>query len=115
MNYYNAFLGFWFAGENGPATAVASAGLADLLNYTVLAPIYQGFDIPVADVAAAFMSGDFGTLVPFPVPGGMLPVNVALICQWTYMCIAPPVGPNIHANPEGYGVIAATFAATIPL
>ena len=114
MNYYNAFLGFWFVEPDGPTIANLSAGLADLLNRAVLGPIYQGFEIPVADVAAAFMSDDFETMVPFPVPGGMLPVNVALICTWTYMCVSPPTGPNIHATTDGYGVIAATFAATLP-
>ena len=39
----------------------------------------------------------------------MIPQNVALICLWTYMCVPGPVGPNIHANPTGYGVIAATI------
>jgi hypothetical protein len=40
-------------------------------------------------------------------------LNVAVICQLTYMCAPPPVGPNIHANRIGYSVIAATFAATL--
>jgi hypothetical protein len=35
-----------------------------------------------------------------------LPRNVARICQWTWECAAPPRGPNQHANPAGYQVIA---------
>jgi hypothetical protein len=52
--------------------------------------------------------------VPLPTPAGpiIVPLNVAVICQLTYMCVPPPVGPNIHANRIGYSVIAATFAAT---
>jgi len=41
------------------------------------------------------------------VPGiGSLPRNVARICQWTWECAPPPRGPNQHANPAGYRVIA---------
>jgi len=68
----------------------------------------------VADVAGAFHSSNFATMVPFPPPHNSVPLNVATICQLTYMCVPAPVGPNIHANPDGYGVMAATFAAVLP-
>jgi hypothetical protein len=70
--------------------------------------------MPVADVASAFASNDFATMVPFPAPYYSVPLNVAVICQLTYMCVPGPVGPNIHANQTGYGVIAATFASVLP-
>jgi hypothetical protein len=31
---------------------------------------------------------------------------VALICEWTWECAPAPRGPNQHANPAGYRVIA---------
>ena len=108
VNYYNTFLAFWPLSEAGRALAVDSAQLADALNYATLGPIYGGFGIAVADVAAAFDSGNFG---PSGVPG--LPQNVLTICTYTWMCAAPPVGPNIHANRYGYGLIAATIAASL--
>jgi lysophospholipase L1-like esterase len=108
MNYYNTFLAFWFRGEAGRMLAERSMLLAAALNYSTLGPIYSGFGIPVADVAAAYGSSQFGASA---VPG--LPQNVLNICVYTWMCTAPPVGPNIHANQLGYGVIAATIAATI--
>ena len=108
MNYYNSFLGFWFAGEQGQAIAALSQELAGFLNYALLGPTYNFFGIDVADVGVAF-SSDTETIVP----GYGLPLNVLRICQWTYMCVDSPIGPNIHANPTGYGVIAATLAATI--
>ncbi len=114
MNYYNPFLASWLAGADGQALAIVSAGLAEILNTFVLGPIYGDFGVPVADVAGAFQSNDFATLVPFPPPHGFVPINVALICQWTYMCASPPVGPNVHANPAGYGVIADAFADILP-
>jgi len=108
MNYYNSFLGFWFNGNAGQSLAYQSAALAEILNYDTLGAVYTAFGIPVADVAAAFSSGNFG---PSPVAG--VPQNVLNICLYTWMCVAPPVGPNIHANNAGYGVIAATIAATL--
>ncbi|MDH3747394.1 MAG: SGNH/GDSL hydrolase family protein [Gammaproteobacteria bacterium] len=119
MNYYNTFLAAWLTGPDGMDLAMQSAGLASILNDLVLGSadtglgVYGAFGIPVADVAGAYQSNEFATLVPFPTPDSpfMIPLNVAIICQLTYMCVPPPVGPNIHANPTGYGVIAATFAA----
>lgn len=114
MNYYNTFLAAWLTGADGQVLAMRSALLAANFNDVVLGQTYGAFGIPVADVAGAFMSNNFA-IVPFPAPDSpvMVPVNVALICQWTFMCVAGPVGPNIHANPVGYGVIAATFAAVL--
>jgi len=110
MNYYNSFLAFWLSGIDGQVLAVQSSLLADVLNYSVLGPTYGAFGIPVADVAAAFHSDKSATMVPFPPPYGSVPLNVAMICQFTYMCVPGPVGPNIHANPTGYSVLATAFA-----
>ena len=112
MNYYNTFLAFWLL-PGGQSIATSSALLLDLFNNQVLGTTYAAFDITVADVAGAFASGDFNTFVPFPPPHGAVPLNVALICRWTYMCFPHPVGPNVHATPAGYGVIAEAFARTI--
>jgi lysophospholipase L1-like esterase len=35
------------------------------------------------------------------------------MCTLTWMCAAPPLGPNIHATTRGYQVIADTFLDTI--
>jgi lysophospholipase L1-like esterase len=90
MNYYNPFLVV-------PGLAGPSAALQLFMNST-LAAAYGSAPagpIPVADVATAFES--------------TLPTNALRICQWTWMCVAPPQGPNIHANVLGYGVIATAF------
>lgn len=108
MNYYNTFLAFWLAGPAGQLLAYQSAALADILNYDVLGGVYGAFGIPVADVARAFDSNNFGTNQDTG-----LPQNVLNICIHTWMCAPSPVGPNIHANRYGYGVIAATIAAQL--
>lgn len=108
VNYYNTFLAFWLTGPAGQVLAYQSASLADILNYSTLGAVYGAFGIPVADVAAAFDSGNFS-----PNAATGLPQNVVNICAYTWMCVPAPVGPNIHANRYGYGLIAATIAATL--
>ncbi len=115
MNYYNPFLAFWLTDIDGQVLAIQSALVVNNLNDT-MGLTYGTFGIPVADVASAFQSNDFVTIVPFPLPppNDFIPLNVATICLLTFMCEPEPVGPNIHANPTGYGVIAATCAAILP-
>lgn len=108
VNDYNTFLASWFTGLQGQALAYQSATLANILNYDTLGAVYGAFGIPVADVAAAYDSGNVSVN---PVTG--LPQNVLNICTFTWMCAPAPVGPNIHANRHGYGLIAATIAATL--
>jgi lysophospholipase L1-like esterase len=116
VNYYNTFLASWLTGPEGQVLAEQSALLASIFNNDVLGQTYAAFNVPVADVAGAFDSNNFADMVPFPTPDSpfMIPRNVALICLWTYMCVPDPVGPNIHANPTGYGVIAATIEQVLP-
>lgn len=64
-----------------------------------------------ADVAGAFNSYDSTHTVTWE--GNQIPLNVATVCSWTWACQTPPSGPNIHANKNGYAVIAAKFAKAI--
>jgi lysophospholipase L1-like esterase len=107
MSYYLPALAQWRDGFVGQAVARVSeltiAGYNILLNR-----VYQAHGVRVADVFGAFHTSDFGQQVT--VPGfGRLPRNVAAICQWTWECATPPRGPNVHANPVGYQVIANAF------
>ena len=38
---------------------------------------------------------------------------LGLVCQGTWMCTPPPLGPDIHPNRLGYFVIALTLAAVL--
>ena len=107
MSYYLPALAQWRNGLAGKAVARVSemviAGYNILLNR-----VYTGYRVRVADVFGAFHTADFGQQVT--VSGfGTLPRNVAAICQWTWECVAPPRGPNVHANQAGYQVIAHAF------
>jgi lysophospholipase L1-like esterase len=44
-----------------------------------------------------------------------VPLNVGLICEWTWICAPAPLGPNNHPNADGYRVIARAFADQLGL
>ena len=107
MNYYVPALSQWRDGPAGEQLARLSEGLVVGYN-KLLATVYHQFGARVANVFGAFHSGDFTDKVR--VPGiGTVPRNVASICLWTWECAASPRGPNEHARPIGYGVIALAF------
>ena len=109
MRYYDPELADWLTGAAGQALAQASVGLLDTYN-GYLAGVYQQYGADVADVFTAFGTTDFTDQVTLP-GLGTLPGNVATICQLTWECVAPPQGPNEHANAAGYHVIAGAFLA----
>jgi lysophospholipase L1-like esterase len=107
MNYYNPYLATWLEGippdgAAGPAYAALTSQLATALNDQTLEPVYALFQVPVADVWAAYRSSQWQMVMDAP-------FNVGRICALTWMCANPPVGPNIHPNRRGHRVIANTF------
>lgn len=72
----------------------------------LLGSIYTAAGDPVADVEGAFQVWD-KTLIDGT------PLDVIRECQWTWVCTSPPHGPDIHANTDGYGVIAQAFEEAI--
>jgi len=101
MTYYLPALAEWRNGQPGQLMARAAEELAAAYNQ-MLASVYTSSGAQVANVFDAFQTSDFATR-------GTLPRNVALLCQWTWACAAPPRGPNQHANQAGYQVIAHAF------
>ncbi|OLB81999.1 MAG: hypothetical protein AUI14_01415 [Actinobacteria bacterium 13_2_20CM_2_71_6] len=106
MTYYDTVLAAWLAGPAGQALATASLPLIHRLN-RLLTRIYRDEHFRVADVAGAFATDDMTTLV------NGVPLDVVRICQLTWMCAPKPLGPDIHANQAGYGVIAKAFEAVL--
>ncbi len=111
MNLYDPFLADYLTGAAGQQLAAESVVLAQSLNQ-LLGQGYQAFGVRTADVQDAFSTTDFTTTVPLP-GVGPVPLNVARVCAWTWMCAPAPVGPNIHANAIGYRHIAAAFERAI--
>jgi len=110
-NFHDPFLAFWLFGPGGQEIAQASLPVtADVNN--LVEGIYEQIGAPVADVESAFQT--FVTTPLVPLPGiGEVPLNVARICQWTFMCVPPPVGPDFHPTDAGYQVMADAFAAKV--
>jgi lysophospholipase L1-like esterase len=111
MNLYDPFLADYLTGATGQALATASVGLDQSLNQ-LIDDGYRTFGVRTADVQDAFSTTDFTDTAPLP-GVGTVPLNVARICEWTWMCAPAPVGPNIHANATGYQRIAAAFERAI--
>jgi lysophospholipase L1-like esterase len=111
MAYYDPELANWLAGTTaGKTLAKDSIALAGAFN-SLLSGVYAKFGAKVADVATAFHTTQFKARVTLPA-FGKVPKDVGYICMYTWMCAAPPVGPNIHANRLGYAIIANTFLNT---
>jgi lysophospholipase L1-like esterase len=107
MNYYNPYLAAWLQGPQGQELARAANQVLGRYNDT-LEQIYAAAGVPVADVKTAFSSTELERTVELP-GVGTVPLAVARVCQWTWMCVTPPRQPNIHANTTGYAVIATAF------
>jgi lysophospholipase L1-like esterase len=114
MNLYDPLLAAWFLGPDGQTFAHRTVTEAIVPINHLTDGIYASAGIRIADVETAFHTTDFDTQVD--VPGvGSVPLNVALICQWTWACAPAPLGPDNHANADGYVVIARVFAAELGL
>ena len=111
---YDPFLAFWLTGADGQTLARLSVTAAIVPLNTFVSGIYAAAGMPVADVQGAFHTTDFDTLVPLP-GVGTVPLNVALICAYTWICAPPPLGPNNHATTAGYEAMALAFAAKLGL
>jgi lysophospholipase L1-like esterase len=111
MTLYDPILsGYFSADPSVKALALASVTLAQAVNGLIThANTAAGFK--TADVAGAFKTYDTTANVSYN--GVLVPVNVATVCSWTWACTPPPSGPNIHANKNGYAVIANAFSKVI--
>jgi len=108
MNYYAIDNVAWFtdpaAGQDGAARTVAFNDFLESL--------FAGAGATVADIESAFAVTDFTTFVELK-SFGPVPLSVYNTCTLTWVCAGPPHGPDIHANNDGYGVIAKAFAAAL--
>jgi lysophospholipase L1-like esterase len=101
MNYYDPFLASYLTGPAGQQVAQQSLLVSTVFNGLLVAT-FRAHGFRIADVAGAFGTDDF-------------PADVTRICAWTWMCAPAPLGPDIHANQQGYAVIAQAFLKQIPV
>jgi lysophospholipase L1-like esterase len=114
MTLYNPFLANWLTGPQGQAIAQASATQVMGPVNGVLKSIFVAGGASYADLETEFSSNDFTTQVNLP-GAGTVPLNVARICMWTWVCAPAPLGPDNHANADGYGAIAHAFSVALGL
>jgi lysophospholipase L1-like esterase len=108
MTLYDPFLQLYLR-PGGQQEALTINSYAKIINKT-LAHLYREGKFRVARVDEAFKTYDTTHTATLAGQPGPVPVAVAEVCRLTWMCAPAPVGPNIHANEAGYGVIAAAFA-----
>jgi hypothetical protein len=112
MNLYDPFLAYWLAGRQDLAYLSVQAFTTppDGINPFVES-VYQGRQVPVADVESAFDTTEFAPpeiLPGYPVP---VPHNVFIICTHTWVCLAN----DQHANHDGYHLMAEAFRQQLGL
>ena len=111
--FYDPFLGLYLQGGDLAGAAEASQVLARSINEQTLIPGWRRNRVEVARIDVAF-----GTYIPFSQTVdnptfGTIPKAVSNVCNYTWFCTPAPVGPNIHANKTGYGVIPDAFFAQL--
>lgn len=112
LNHYDPFVASPSRRLRASLAQARSVAAMGLLNET-LADAYGAYSIGVAQVTRAFDQGD---TTPTAYPGlGTVPAEVARVCELTWMCQPPPVGPNIHPNALGYEQIAGAVLAALPV
>ena len=111
MNIYDPYLNLWLEGEE--TLARRSVVAIQLIN-EALEEAYADAGITVADVERAYETEDWDTLVPLAGHGDV-PRNVALLCQRTWQCFGPPLGPDWHSNALGFRALAEAFVKALDL
>jgi lysophospholipase L1-like esterase len=106
MTYYDPFLGFWGLVPHGRRLAHVDARAWVPFNRG-LRHAYVDAGAVVANVARTFRINDFADRV-FVEGRGLLPLNVARTCRWTWFCSRRFFG-DPHPNPTGYDRIGRTF------
>jgi len=114
IDYWDPFLAYRLApdvgGMPGPAIAEATEGAIMQPFRDMVVAASAPYGVTFVDTAAAFETDDFTHTTTLP-GVGTVPVNVANVCRWTWMCTYG----DIHPNTAGYAVIANAVGAALGL
>jgi lysophospholipase L1-like esterase len=110
LGHYDPFLADALNGLAGQAFAHETAAAINSLN-EALRSVYTNAGVAMANVGTAFESHNVARVNM--VGKGKVPENVANACELTWMCEAPPFGPNLHPNDAGYEMIASAIESQL--
>jgi hypothetical protein len=111
LEYPDPFLARYLQGPDEQAYATQTLNVITELNQD-LSVIYSRAGIGIVNVPSAFSSSDS---TPTKIAGGgVVPKNVAEVCDLTFMCRAYPWGPDDHPNNIGYVAIAKEIVRVLP-
>jgi lysophospholipase L1-like esterase len=108
LNHYDPFVAAMRAHLGGSRFAHHSDGAIAQLNQ-VAAGVFGAAGVRVANVASAFHLDPRGAR-----PARLSARPASTVCDFTWMCQAPPLGPNIHPNAAGYAAIAKAIEEVLP-
>ena len=111
LNYADPFLVAWIVPELGgsPVAYYSVPAFADPARQFVEAA-YTPFGVTIVDTYGLLQTNNFVDMVSIPV-FGQVPVNVANICTYTWIC----TWGDLHPNSAGYGLIADAFEQALGL
>jgi lysophospholipase L1-like esterase len=107
VGHYDPYLADDLDGPGGKTFSAQSLAVMTRLN-DVMHRAYRDAGVPMADVSAAFETGDDEATDLDGV--GSVPRDVARVCTLTWMCAPAPDGPNPHPNDAGYRVISRAIS-----
>ena len=110
LGHYDPFLADALNGLAGQQFAHETAVAINSLN-EALRSVYTNAGVAMANVGTVFESHNVARVAM--VGKGMVPENVANACELTWMCEAPPFGPNFHPNDAGYAMIASAIESQL--
>ena len=112
FNVYDPFLALYLRGADYRELALLTVDLAREISKTIT-DYGKKQKFRLADAFGAFKTNE--TKNTTTVNGQPVPVAVAQICAYTFMCQPPPVGPDIHPNDAGYAALATAAAKALKI
>jgi lysophospholipase L1-like esterase len=112
LNNYDPYLALYLRGGDYRELALLTVDLVRQVAAKI-ATFASREKIKVADTVASFKTTQLQQTTT--VNGQAIPVAVAQICAYTFMCQPAPVGPDIHPTDAGYAAIATTIAKVLKI
>jgi lysophospholipase L1-like esterase len=111
-NIYDPYLALYLQGPDYRELALLTVDLTRQVS-TKIETFGAKQKFKLADIFTAFKTTQVTQTTT--VNGNPMPVAVAQICAYTFMCRPAPVGPNIHPTDAGYAAMATTAGKVLKI